>query len=66
MNAIEGLEAWLGPFLAAMGRKTRRAWAPLYVQGLLGPGEGKSVQPMAQRLGLPGHDQLHPFLSSPA
>ena len=66
MDAIEGLEAWLGPFLAAMGRKTRRAWAPLYVQGLLGPGEGKSVQPMAQRLGLPGHDQLHHFLSSPA
>jgi SRSO17 transposase len=66
MDAIGGLEAWLAPFLAALGRKTRRSWAPLYVQGLLGPDEGKSVQPMAQRLGLPGHDQLHHFLSSPA
>lgn len=66
MGAIGDLETWLAPFLAAMGRKTRRTWAPLYVQGLLGPDEGKSVQPMAQRLGLPGHDQLHHFLSSTA
>jgi len=40
--------------------------APLYVRGLLGPGEAKSIQPMAQRLGLPGHDQLHHFVTSPA
>lgn len=66
MDAIGDLEVWLAPFLAALGRKTRRAWAPLYMQGLLGPDEGKNVQPMAQRLGLPGHDQLHHFLSSPA
>ena len=43
MDAIEDLETWLAPFLAAMGRKTRRTWALLYVQGLLGPNEGKSV-----------------------
>lgn len=36
------------------------------MQGLLEPDEGKSVLPMAQRLGLPGHDQLHHFLSSTA
>ena len=24
------LDAWLEPFLGAMGRKTRRGWAPLY------------------------------------
>jgi SRSO17 transposase len=40
--------------------------APLYVRGLLGSGERKSIQPMAERLGLPGHDQLHHFISSPA
>ena len=66
MAAFAGLETWLAPFLAATGCKTRRTWAPLCVQGLLGPGEGKSVQPMAQRLGLPAHDQLHRFLSSTA
>src|ERR687894_2315623 len=60
------LEAWLAPFLAVMGRKTRRTWAPLYLRGLLGPGERKSLQPMAARLGLSGHDQLHHFITSPA
>ena len=63
---MEDLEGWLAPFLSVMGRKTRRAWAPLYLQGLLGPGERKSVQPMAERLGLGGHDQLQHFVASPA
>ena len=60
------LDAWLAPFLAALGHKRRRTWAPLYVRGLLGPGERKSLQPMAARLGLPGHDQLQHFVASPA
>ena len=60
------LDAWLTPFLGAMGRKTRRGWAPLYLRGLLGPSERKSVQPMAVCLGLSGHDQLHHFIASPA
>jgi SRSO17 transposase len=65
-GAADDLDAWLEPFLAAMGRKTRRTWAPLYLRGLLGPGERKSLQPMAARLGLRGHDQLHHFVTSPA
>ena len=60
------LDAWLAPFLDVLGRKTRRTWAPLYLRGLLGPGERKSLQPMAARLGLSGHDQLHHFVASPA
>ncbi|MFL5285666.1 MAG: transposase, partial [Rhodopila sp.] len=60
------LDRWLDPFLDATGRSTRRKMAPLYVRGLLGSGGRKSVQPMAERLGLPGHDQLHHFISSPA
>ena len=60
------LEAWLTPFVGAMGRSTRGRWAPLYVRGLLGPDGPKSVQPMAARLGLPGHDQLHHFVSRAA
>jgi SRSO17 transposase len=64
---IDGdLDTWLEPFLDATGRKTRRKMAPLYVRGLLGSGGRKSIQPMAERLGLPGHDQLHHFVSSPA
>ena len=60
------LERWLTPFLEVVGRKTRRTWTPLYVQGLLGPEGRRSVQPMAARLGLSSHDQLHHFLTSPA
>ncbi len=60
------LDAWLEPFLDVVGHKKRRTWAPLYLRGLLGPGERKSLQPMAARLGLPGHDQLHHFVASPA
>ena len=62
----DDLEHWLTPFLAVMGRSTRRRWGPLYVRGLLGPDGPKSVQPIAARLGLRGHDQLHHFVSSPA
>ena len=48
-EAASGPEAWLAPFLDVLGRKTRRTWAPLHLQGLLGPGERKSLQPMAAR-----------------
>jgi SRSO17 transposase len=60
------LNTWLEPFLDVSGRSTRRKMAPLYVRGLLGPDGPKSIQPMAERLGLPGHDQLHHFIASPA
>src|SRR5947209_608453 len=40
--------------------------APLYLRGLLGSGGCKSLQPMAERLGLSSHDPLHHFISSPA
>jgi SRSO17 transposase len=60
------LDHWLEPFLDATGRSTRRKMAPLYVRGLLGSGGRKSIQPMAERLGLSGHDQLHHFISSRA
>jgi SRSO17 transposase len=60
------LDIWLTPFLDVLSRKTRRLWAPFYVRGLLGPGERKSLQPMAMQLGLSGHDQLPHFIASPA
>jgi SRSO17 transposase len=58
----EDLRAWLEPFLAALGRCEQRYWAPLYLQGLLGPGARKSVEPMAERV-CPGQtQQLHHFV----
>ena len=65
-DGLGDLNGWLEPFLDVMGRKTRREWAPFYVRGLLGPGERKSLQPMAVRLGLGGHDQLQHFVASTA
>jgi SRSO17 transposase len=63
---MQDLDVWLEPFLAALGHKKRRLWAPLYLRGLLGPSERKSLQPMAASLGLSGHDQLQHFIASPA
>jgi SRSO17 transposase len=65
-RAMPDLDRWLEPFLAALGHKKRRLWAPLYLRGLLGPSERKSLQPMAACLGLSGHDQLQHFIASPA
>lgn len=60
------LECWLAPFLTNLSHRARRAMCPLYIAGLIGPGERKSVQPLAERLGLSTHDRLHPFVSSAA
>ena len=57
------LEGWLAPFLERLGHKARQRMCPLYVAGLIGPGDRKSVQPMAERLGLGAHDRLHHFVS---
>jgi DDE superfamily endonuclease len=37
---------------------------PLYVSGLIGPGDRKSIAPMAKRLGLGECDQLHHFIAA--
>lgn len=56
-------DRWLAPFLDALGDRRRRQWAPLYVQGLLGPGERKSVQPLAARVAPGDYEQLHHFVA---
>jgi len=57
------LEQWLKPFLDRLGHKARRRMCPLYVAGLIGPGDRKSVQPMAARLAPDDYDQLHHFIA---
>ncbi len=37
---------------------------PLYVSGLIGPGDRKSIAPMAERLALGDYDQLHHFIAA--
>src|ERR1700749_1641250 len=58
------LERWLMPFLNRLGHKTRQRMCPLYVAGLIGPGDRKSVQPMAERLATSNYDQLHHFIAA--
>jgi SRSO17 transposase len=60
----EDFQEWLEPFLAVFKRSEQRSWAPLYLQGLIGPGARKSVEPMAERV-CPGQtQQLHHFVST--
>jgi SRSO17 transposase len=58
------LDRWLAPFIAALRHKTRARMCPLYVAGLIGPGDRKSVQPMAARASEVGYDQLHHFVAA--
>jgi SRSO17 transposase len=48
-------QEWLEPFLAVFKRSEQRCWAPLYLQGLIGPGARKSVEPMAERFNIQGN-----------
>jgi SRSO17 transposase len=48
------LTTFLEDLLAPLGRKERRHWARVYVQGLLLDGERKSIEPMGDRI--PGAD----------
>jgi len=56
------LGGWLAPFLVALGHRARRRWAPVYLWGLLAPGERKSVRPLAARVAPAAGEQLHHFV----
>jgi SRSO17 transposase len=58
------LEAWLAPFIAALRHKTRARMCPVCVAGLIGPGDRKSVQPIAARDAEVSYDRLHHFIAS--
>lgn len=62
-------EAWLAPFVEALGDTRRRALAPAYMRGLLSTSERKSVAPMATHLAAqdattPTYHQLQHFVSA--
>src|SRR5471030_7476 len=63
-NWEDELRNWLEPFLDRLGHKARRRMCPVYVAGLIGPGDRKSVQPMAARGSGVSYDQLHHFIGS--
>jgi SRSO17 transposase len=52
LKALERrLEQFLDDLTEPMGRRERRQWARVYVQGLLLDGERKSIEPLATRMG---------------
>jgi SRSO17 transposase len=57
------LDKWLAPFLAVLSNKSRRHWAPLYILGLLLPGDRKSMQPMSARVAPEKFSGLHHFIA---
>ncbi|QFT33996.1 Transposase DDE domain protein [Labrenzia sp. THAF82] len=63
-NWQSDLEGWLAPFLVALRHKTRARMCPAYIEGLIGPGDRKSIQPMAERTGAASYDQFHHFIAS--
>lgn len=58
------LDEWLAPFVAALRHKTRSRMCPAYIAGLIGPGDRKSIQPMAAREDDVSYDRLHHFIGS--
>jgi SRSO17 transposase len=50
--------------VAALGHVARRRWAPVYLRGLLAPGERKSVEPLAARAAPGEYEQLHHFVAT--
>lgn len=51
-RSLDQFPEFMEPLVAELGRSERREGAALYVQGLLMPGERKSTEPMAARLGV--------------
>ena len=41
-NWEDELRGWLKPFLERLGHKARRRMCPLYVAGLIGPGDARA------------------------
>lgn len=63
-NWQDDLTRWVEPFVSAFRHKTRQRMCPAYIVGLIGPGERKSVQPMAARHSDVTYDQLHHLIGS--
>lgn len=58
------LGRWFEPFSKALDHKVRQKWAPIYVRGLIAPGERKSIVPIADRIAVGDAPQLHHFVAA--
>ena len=62
-RSAKHLAGFLTPVVAELGRSERRVAAARYVQGLLMPGQRKSIEPMAAKLGVDAQG-LQQFVSA--
>jgi len=53
-EVLARLDEYASEFMADFGLIIRRYWAGVYLQGLMLDGERKSIQPLAQRVNVPG------------
>lgn len=60
----QDLERWCAPYLDAFEHKVRRRWAPMYLRGLLLPGERKSIEPIVERVAPADKEQIHHFVAT--
>jgi SRSO17 transposase len=53
-DVLERMQDYVAQLAAGFGRITRHYWAGVYLQGLMLDGERKSIEPLAQRVNVPG------------
>ena len=51
-NSVREFTGFMTSLTATVGRTERRVAATRYIEGLLIPGQRKSIEPMAERLGV--------------
>jgi SRSO17 transposase len=64
-NSVPQFARFMAPVVASLGRSERRRAATHYVEGLLMPGQRKSIEPMAARLGVDAQSLQQLVSSSP-
>ena len=64
-NGVADLMKFMAPLMVTLGRSERRRAAAQYVEGLLMPGQRKSIEPMAARLGIDPQSLQQLIASSP-
>ncbi len=64
-NSIPEFTKFIAPLVATLGRSERRRAATHYVEGLLMPGQRKSIEPLAARLGVDSQSLQQLVTSSP-
>ena len=64
-NSIPQFTRFMAPLVATLGRSERRRAATHYVEGLLMPGQRKSIEPLAARVGVDSQSLQQLVTSSP-